>query len=516
MYIHRMIVLLLSAWWLPAAFAGMDSNEQREAVSDGLRQEYSAIKAQQKPWLETMDLVARQQVKQRAEQNIPTVTDEDLQLRPELMHSLMTQALNSHNLHVLESLTAVYRQQPWADAVLLARAEGMIARFQGHYTRAVETYRRLYETHADDKRIVLDTAAILFEDRQWKEADRLFAEAETDLAVPEGVRDNIRVYRRKIESAGNWHIGGSASVAYDKNINDAAPAYCSPLGCVDQKAENAVGIHYQASVEKNTPLVGHHNLLFRSYLNGSSYYLDKKSQYDHAFGRAYLGWQYQTARTGLNVLPFYQGQLSGSDRWRAKAERSHTLKMALFSQAFGIQTALSHQINPRLQFFASAETYRQRYREPERAEHSNGQHYSLYASLAYKPLPAHTVFVGLGGGIVKPEKTELKGRINNTGNIRRSVSGGWRAVWPKLGGLNMQIQTAYTDRRYRGQALNTDFEWQQQRNRETAYSISVAHPKLSVAKLIPKLTWEQQRIYSTHKWAVRRNNRIVVEIEKTF
>lgn len=485
-------------------------------VSDGLKQEQSAVEAQRKQWLETLGSPALPPAETGQGKEVPVLGNEDLINRPELMHGLMAQALNSYDLHLLESLTSVYRKQPQANPVLLARAEAAIARLKGDYGRAVRAYRSLNENDPEDKRIALDMAAVLFEDRQWRESDGLFAKTAAAPDLPEEVLNNIGAYRREIAAAQKWRIRGGASITHDKNVNDAAPAYCLPLGCVEQKAENATGIRYQVSAEKNTPLKGHHNIVFRSHMSGVSYYFDKKSQYDNAFGRAYLGWQYQNARTTFNILPFYQWQLAGTDEWSNKTERNRTLNMDMLAHAAGVQTALSHQITPRLQGFVSAETYRQNYREQERAERNDGRHYSLYGSLAYRLSPAHTVFAGWGGGVLRTEKDTLAGRSNNAGNTRHSINGGWWAAWPKLGGLGTQLQLSYTGRRYRGQALDTDFEWMRQRNHETAYSFSLAHPKLSVAKLTPKLTWEHQRTRSTHKWAERKQNRVFVEIEKTF
>ncbi|MGI3296524.1 surface lipoprotein assembly modifier, partial [Neisseria sp. SLRRB23] len=53
-------------------------------------------------------------------------------------------------------------------------------------------------------------------------------------------------------------------------------------------------------------LADNHYLLFRANVGGTSYYFSRKSAYDDAFGRAYLGWQYKNARQTVGVLPFYQ------------------------------------------------------------------------------------------------------------------------------------------------------------------------------------------------------------------
>ncbi|OSI06840.1 hypothetical periplasmic protein [Neisseria animaloris] len=503
---------ILSACFSPFA----EASTLEIPASDGIKQEQPALQAQQQPWLDQINRPAPVAETQIDAKKTAMLTNEDLMQHPALLHNLMIQALNSGNPHLLESLTAAYRKLPQADPTLLARAEGMLARYRGDYSQAVELYSNLHKQHPQDNRITLDTAAILQEDKQWKEADRLFTQAASVPGLPPEVLQNIDFYRDQNKAFNQWRFDGGISITRDNNINDAAPPYCLPLGCIKQQSESATGLNYQVSAEKNTPLKGHHNLVFRSNFSGSSYYFDKKSQYDNAFGRAYLGWQYQNARNSFNILPFYQWQLAGTNEWAKKTEKEQTFNMDMLASATGIQTAFSRQITPRLQGYLSAEIYQQNYREEERAERNDGKHYNFFSSLAYRLTPQHTLFGGLNSSIFQPKTKTIGNRPNNAGNTRNSISAGWLAGWPKLGGLNTQLRAAYTDRRYRHQALNTDFEWQQQHNKESYYSFSLAHPKIAIGKFMPKLTWEQRYIRSTHKWAERKHEKLFIEIEKKF
>ncbi|QEY26088.1 surface lipoprotein assembly modifier [Neisseria zalophi] len=483
-----------------------------------IKQELPAVRAQQQPWIEQLTKPLEKPVETNTNQQnkINAVTNEDLLKNPELLRRLMIEALNSNNPHLLSSLTIAYRQYPHADPVLLARAEGMLARYEGDYRKAVKIYSELHESQPENTRISLDTAAILQADKQWNEADSLFAEVESVPNLPMEVRDNIRLYREQNKAENRWKVDAGGSITQDKNINDAAPRYCLPLGCIEQQPEDAVGLNYFVSVDKNAPIKGNHNLLFRGYMNGVSYYFDKKSEYDNAFGRAYLGWQYQNARSSLNILPFYQWQLAGTNEFADKPTKNHTFGLNMLAHATGVQTAFSHQITPRLQSYASAEIYQQNYREDSRALRNDGRYYSLFGSLAYRLTPQHTVFGGVGVGVFKPKNNIVGNRVNNAGNTRHSFNVGWLANWQKLGGLNSRLQVSRTNRRYRGQALNTDFEWERQFNKETTYIFSLSHPKISIGTFTPKLTWERRRTSSTHKWAERKQNRLFVEIEKNF
>ncbi|PJO77102.1 DUF560 domain-containing protein [Neisseria brasiliensis] len=480
------------------------------------RSEQAAESVQQHQWLETLQQDSAASAAPNEAVNVRQVNDEELARNPALLEEMLQQAVNSNHPPLLEALTAVYRRQPQADKVLLARAESMVARNQGDYPQALETYGRLNRQHPQDARIALDYAALLFEDKQWQESDRLFAQTAQTANLPEAVADNIRRYRAQIDEADDWQLNGGLSVSYDRNINNAAPAYCTYLGCTTEQAENATGIHYHAELEKNTPLKGHHNLTFRNRISGTSYYLDKKSQYDHAFGRSYLGWYYQNARSSLSVLPFYQAQLAGSNEFADKPTDEHTLNMNMFAHAVGVQTAWSHRITPRLQAYASGELYRQSYRPQQKSTYYDGRHAQLFGSLAYQLGANDLVFAGYGNGTFRPKHTQIDGRTNHTAHTRHSLSAGWFAAWPTLGGLASRLRAGYTDRRYKGRVFNTDFTPERQRNKETFFSASLAHPKISYHGIMPRLTFEHSRTRSTHKWAEQKQSRLFVELEKSF
>lgn len=481
--------------------------------------EQEAVRAQQQAWFDRIENIRSDDMAVPSENqtaDTPVLTNRELAERPELLHILVVQALNSGRAALLSSLNEVYLKHPRADKILAARAEGMAARYRGDYRTAAEIYNRLHREQPDNPRITLDTAAILFEDKQWKEARALFKTALQTPDLPEKVARNVRPYLTAEKEANGWQFGGSISLTENRNANNAAPRYCTPLGCSEAKQERALGLNYFVSAEKNTPLKGHHNLLFRSHFGGTSYYFDKKSQYDSAFGRAYLGWQFQNAQTALSILPFYQWQLAGSSERPERPQREQTFKTDMLGHAVGVQTAWSSHLTPRLQSHLSAELYRQHYRPSEKALRQNGRHGSLFASSAYRLTPQHNVFAGIGAGIFRPERQTVGGQANNQAYTRYSLNGGWSAVWPQAGGLNSRVRVSVARKQYRHQALNSNFQWQPQRNLEIRYSLSLAHPKLSLHGFTPKLIWENERIRSSHRWAERKQQRLFVEIEKQF
>lgn len=487
--------------------------------TDNSKLETPAIAAQQHSWQEQLNNSLQANTSPASSNPAPepiTLNNEDLSHHPELLHELLTQALNQTDVSLIESLIEAYRQLPQPDPILLTRAEGMIARYQGNYRLATQTYQHLHQQHPNDERIALDTAAILFEDKQWRESQQLFDHITTHTNLPQPVVNNIALYQKHIRAASQWQFNGNVHLSHDKNINNAAPSYCTYFGCVSETPINATGIHYHFSAEKNTPIKGHHNLLFRGQFSGTSYYFDHQSGYDHAFGRTYLGWQYQNAHHTFNLLPFYQWQLSGSNEWADKTPKNHTLNMDMFSHATGLHGSWTHRITPRLQSYLSAEWYRQNYRSAEKAHSHDGNHYSLFGSLAYQIQPNHLIFAGLSNGIFRPDNASLYHRPNHTAFTRNGVHLGWLANWSALGNLTTHLRASYTDRRYQGTVFNTQFKRQRQHNKETVFSASLSHPKISYKGFTPKLSWEKSHLNSSHQWAERKQQRVFLEIEKTF
>lgn len=372
--------------------------------------------------------------------------NEKLLSNPKMFHHVMQQALNVGDVHLLESLMAAYRKLPQYDALLLAHAEAELLRLRGDAGEAAKRYADLQQRYPEDVRIRLDAAAALIQDRQWREADALFVSALNEPSLPENVAANINAFRNGIARHNRWQFSGNLGFARHGNVNDEPPSYCTPLGCVQSKPVDAWGLDYALEAAKNTPIKGHHNVLFRAHIGGMSYHFDRKSQYDKAFGRLYLGWQYQSAKNTLNVLPFYQLQLAGSNDFAGKQTRERGLP-DLLVRGWGVQTAWSKMLHPRLQSRLGAEMSVQRYVPHERRQSNNGRHYGLNAALTYAPTNDHTFYGAWSGGVFRPEHKVINGLVNNQAYMRHTVSAGWNASWPQLGGLESGVRGSYTWRR---------------------------------------------------------------------
>ena len=188
----------------------------------------------------------------------------------------------------------------------------------------------------------------------------------------------------------------------------------------------------------------------------------------------------------------------------------------MLGHAVGVQAAFERQLAPKWTGFVSLEGMRQDFREAERARHQNGTVWNAFASLSYRIRPQHLLFAGYGWGSLQPGNGTVGGRTNSSGYVRHSVQAGWLAQWTALGNLNTEIRGQYTQRRYRGSALDTAFLRRPQRNNERSLTVALSYPKWRVWGAVPKLVWQENRIDSTHDWADRRQRNVWLEWEKRF
>ena len=475
----------------------------------------------QQQWLRQLENNEQTPAAKDGQQAAPVLTQQDLLARPQLLARMLLQVLNGPpQSELLADLTSLYAQTPQPDMVLLRRAQGMQARYAGDYARAVQIYRELAAEAPQDMRIRLDLAAMLAEDKQWRESAQLFETVRSEPEVPAEVQNNVRHYLNHIAKQQQWQWSGGLSPSFDNNVNNAPPPHCSPFGCSRERAEDAVGVAYSLGVAKNQPLAGHHNLHVQLDVSGTNYYWSNKSAYDSAYGRLGAGWLWQDARQRLLVMPFYQFQLSGTDNWDGrKPQNNHTLKMHMWAHAPGLRTEYSRLLTPRWQLHTALDAYRQHYRMDTKAEMYNGWYLGESISLAWRATARNTLYAGLNFNQMLPEQSTLRGKPNNAAYRRHGIAAGWIHDWDALGGLSTRLNVSFAERRFRGTALNITpqgFPHEQRRDHEIQYSASLWHRNWTILGLTPKLNFSWQHTRSSHVWAERKSRQVFVELEKQF
>lgn len=446
----------------------------------------------------------------------PVFNQQTIRQDPTRLAYILTLTLNQNQPELLAELTQAYAQTPHPNPNLLARAQGMVAAQQGQMANAIQTYRDLAEIYPDDARIRLDLGAMEQADHQYREAKTRFESAQQMPDLPSSVRQNIERQLAQIARSQQWQIHASFNPQYEQNINNAAPEYCTPLGCTREAQEKGWGISYQLSLRKQTAIKGHHSLIAQANILGQSYYLSRQSAYDYAIGRISAGWQWQNTQQSIRLLPFYQYRLSGSNAWQQEAQDNHTLKMRLLSHSMGLRGEYRQNIGLHSQLQASLEAYQQRYRSPDYIENQNGRYYQQSLFFARQISAQHLLYAGISFSQFMPEYATLGQRTNPNGYRQSALSLGWQADWQALGGLHSELGLYISHRRYRGLATTEHFTPYRRYDQTYQYSITLSHPKIRLWGFEPQLQWQQSHTQSTHAWAKRHNQQLSLQWQYQF
>ena len=491
-----------------------------ELPEGGVRQDSpsqdAAVQVQQKQWLDILSEEERSSEKNENAGEPTVVGDDFLAANPRILEDALIQALNGNSADLVSSLAALYRKQPNHNPKLIARADALLAKLKGRTSEAVERYRTLYESDASDDRILLDLAAAEFQDYRLGEAAAHFRHA-AQHDIPAPVLENVKRFQEAVKRQTEWKWSGGISPVHSDNANNAAPRYCietrGQTACSVTLPVSANGLNYELNTEKLTPLYGHHAVKFRANLSGTSYFFDRKSAYDDAFSRAYLGWQRKDGKQTVSVLPFYQAQLAGSSEFDGKKENNRRAVPYMLAHGVGIQASYTVRFGRDMQFYSSLERYRRYHRENARAERNDGWQDSLYVSLARRFGNSATVFGGWQFARFVPERGIVRGAVNNAAYNRNSVNVGWVRQWQELGGLNSRIAVSYARRNYKGMAA---FATEAQRNREWNVSLGLSHDRLSYKGIVPTLTYSFGKTSSNMRYAERRNSQILFGADWRF
>ena len=163
----------------------------------------------QQQWLRQLENHEQMPATADGQQAAPVLTQQDLLARPQLLARMLVQVLNGPpQPELLADLTSLYAQTPQPNTVLLRRAQGMQAKYAGDYARAVQIYRELAAEEPQDVRIRLDLAAMLAEDKQWRESAQLFKTVQSEPEVPAEVQNNVQHYLNHIAKQQQWQWSG--------------------------------------------------------------------------------------------------------------------------------------------------------------------------------------------------------------------------------------------------------------------------------------------------------------------
>lgn len=427
-----------------------------------------------------------QQRLQQAESPRPTFTIDGQTLRVERTVDDLGQALYLSLQHQQWQAAAAflgeYIELPGHDPLLRHYAQGALARVAGDHRSAAREYEALLEAQPDFLPARLELARVYAEDQRDREAAALFAAIaagiDSDDPATAGVRARVDGYLAALQARQRWKGAVAAGPAWSDNINRSSASRTCLFGVGDNciiertlpKAQQAVGLDYDASLERRWALAGHHGLYVRGLAFGQAW--RGHSAYNELNASVQAGYSWRSARHTVLLAPSYDYQALGN----------HALQ-----GGSGMHGEWQYALDARSLLKLEADWKRQRYRQPGLADNYDGELAALYATWFRALNPRWTVFAGV-------DLTDSHAADDANGYRQRGVRLGAARQWS---GTTATVFVSLRQRDYH--AWSPLLEARRQDDEQNLIAI-VRSERLAVAGLVPSLSLRYARIDSNVGW----------------
>lgn len=427
-----------------------------------------------------------QQRLQQAESQRPTITIDGQTMRVERTIDDLGQALYLSLQHqqwqAAAAFLSEYIELPGHDPLLRHYAQGALARVAGDHRGAAREYEALLEAQPGFLPARLELARVYAEDQRDREAAALFAAIaagiDSDDPATAGVRARVDGYLAALQARQRWKGALAAGPAWSDNINRSSASRTCLFGVGDNciiertlpKAQHAVGLDYDASLERRWALAGHHGLYVRGLAFGQAW--RGHSAYNELNTSVQAGYSWRSARHTVLLAPSYDYQALGN----------HALQ-----GGSGVHGEWQYALDARSLLKLEADWKRQRYRQPGLADNYDGELAALYATWFRALNPRWTAFAGV-------DLTDSHAADDANGYRQRGVRLGAARQWS---GTTATVFVSLRQRDYH--AWSPLLEARRQDDEQNLIAI-VRSERLAVAGLVPSLSLRYARIDSNVGW----------------
>jgi outer membrane protein len=410
--------------------------------------------------------------------------------------SLQNKAWDAAQAFLTDYLTLADR-----DPMLVDYAEGVLARLRGHYQEAQASFEAVLARQPDFLLGRLELARVYFEDQQDKAAAALFTAIAASLDASDertaGVARTVEAFQKALATRARWTGSFSAGPLWSDNINRSSASETCLLAdttgfCyVNRKLPDAVramGVDFDASVDKRWALEGHHGIYFRSLAFGQSY--RGEAQYNELTWTFQAGYSFRSGRQTFAIAPTFDYYAWGNRAMYgaagAHAEWTDTLSAASLLKIEG-------------------DIKRMRYRRPDYASQYDGVMRSVYATWFQGIGDGGTVFGGLdlvdSGAVERVNAYLQKG-------IRLGTSWEWPAGF---------TSTVFASFRHRDYGAYSSVLGERRNDHEQAYTVVIKASRFAFAGFTPVFTARRNRIHSNVDWLYSYDkNALSLKLEHAF
>ncbi|MCM0147959.1 surface lipoprotein assembly modifier [Photobacterium galatheae] len=393
-----------------------------------------------------------------------------------------------------------YLALPGHDMMLVHYAQGALARSDGEFAQAEQSYRALLQLQPDFLPGQLELARVLFENQKNRDALRLFEDIRVALPIhdpkAQGVMKTVDAFSQALAYRDSWQGALSFGPGFNNNLNLSSESYTClllmPNGecLVERKtptAESAYGTTFEASLNKRISLSGHHGISFLGLAYGENYI--HHSPYNEHTLLSYLGYSYHTANYQLFAAPLFEYRTQGNDAlYQAWGGKLSGLYLFSAATAFKLEAEAKD-----LQFL------------PDGLDVQSGWQYAGYATLWHQ-LPGQWL---LFGGLDWTDKHAQQAvHAYQMKGVRLGVQRSWEV------GIETSLFTSFRQREY--QAYSPLLE-ATRKDDEQSYTLETRFTGLRFWDLTPVLTLAHNRVSSNVDWLYSHDqSEVSLKIEKRF
>ncbi|MDO5058632.1 MAG: surface lipoprotein assembly modifier [Neisseria sp.] len=417
----------------------------------------------------------------------------DVKAKPELSEMLLNQALAAQDFAAVAELLPVYRSLPERDETLVDFAQGALWRAQGEHKKAIALYRKILAEKPDLPTVRLDLAAMLFEDKQTRDAVETFEEAKA-AGLPEEVLPRIDEYLAAAEMRDQWDFSARANYVRDDNINNASSqeVFTIPqLGSLpltknpESLPQSGRGVEYGASAQKDWNVGGNHYLTAGAALDGITYW--DNHDFDDATLNVNAGYRNKSLKGEWSLVPFWEWRRYGGEKYYSRS---------------GFDADYASWVSPRWRLSLGGGLGWKNY-----ANHTDGRDARANMGATYL-FGANTYF--FGGVNYGRDKMHARPGASSK---RRGVYLGWGQQWPWDFGSRLSVN------RYNEYYDGTHYIYRDMRRKDkvTAGTLSLWNNKLSYWGITPKLNYRitdvDSNIDAFHSY---RKQKLFISLDKAF
>lgn len=394
-----------------------------------------------------------------------------------------------------------YDALPGRDPMLVAYANGALARADGNLEQAERYYRELLALQPDFLPGRLELARVLFENRKDGDAEQTFAQIGASLSPSDaramGLGKTVDSFMQALDNREAWQGSFAIGPTWNDNLNQSSESKVTYELATDEgiyrverslpEAVSAHGVDYEATLNKRVAISGHHGVFMRSLLYGQAY--EAQSKYNEGTLINNAGYSYHDARNQYALGPSFEFNTLGDDAmysaWGVRGEWLHTLSATRLLKLEGEYKDMvyKHAIN---------------------ANYDGGIG-SVYATL-WQALPERwTLFGGL-------DLTERNARDRTVAYLQKGVRLGVAKDFDV--GVSAVLFASYRKRQY--DAYSAIFDARRNED-EQGYTFILRAPRLAVADIVPSLTVKYNKVQSNIDWFYDYDKTSVsLKLEKQF